>query len=34
MDAKGGHYQVQIKGRMDKGVHYEEIQGWMEEVAL
>ena len=23
MDAKGGHYDVQIKGWMDKGGHYD-----------
>ena len=35
MDAKGGHSQVQIKGRMDKDRHYDvQIKGWMEKVAL
>ena len=35
MDAKGGHSSVQIKGRMDKGLHYDlEMKGWMEKVVL
>ena len=36
MDAKGWHYQMQIKkGGMDKGGHYEvEMKGWMEKAAL
>ena len=30
MDAKGGHNQVKLKGRVDKRVHYDvEIKGWM-----
>ena len=30
MDGKGGHYQVcKLKGRMDKGVHYDvEMKGY------
>ena len=35
MDAKEGHYQVQIKGRMDKDGHYDvQINMWMQKVAL
>ena len=29
MDAKGGIIMCKLKGRMDKGVHYEvEMKGW------
>ena len=32
---KRGHYDVQLKGRMDKGGHYDvEMKGLMEKVAL
>ena len=31
---KGGIIRCKLKGRMDKEVHYEEIKGWMEKVAL
>ena len=35
MDAKTGLYNVQLKGRMNKGGHYDvEMKGWMEKVAL
>ena len=35
MDAKGGIIRCKLKGRMDKGVHYDgEIKGWMEKVGL
>ena len=35
MDANEGHYQVNLKGRVDKGVHYNvEMKGWMAKVAL
>ena len=32
---KGGIISCKLKGRMDKGVHYDvEMKGWMEKVAL
>ena len=36
MDAKGGHYQVQIKrgGWIKECIMMKQIQGWMEKVAL
>ena len=35
MDEKGDIMMCKLKGRMDKGVHYEvEMKGWMEKVAL
>ena len=35
MDAKGGIIRCKLKGRMDKGVHYDvEMKRWMERVAL
>ena len=34
MDAKTGHYNVQLKGRMNKGGHYDvEMKGCIEKVA-
>ena len=35
MDAKGGIMMCKLKGRIDKGGHYEvEIKGWMQKGAL
>ena len=35
MYAKGGIIRCKLKGRRDKGVHYDvEMKGWMEKVAL
>ena len=35
MDAKGGLYNVQLKGWMNKGGHYDvQMKGGMEKVAL
>ena len=35
MDSKRGIMMCKLKGRMDKGEHYDvEMKGWMEKVAL
>ena len=35
MDAKGGIIRCKLKGRIDKGGHYDvEMKGWMEKVTL
>ena len=34
MDATGGNMMCKLKGRMDKGGHYVEIQRWMQKCVL